>query len=342
MITIANDRAARVARVAMTHGAGGRAMRRLIEQVFLKDAGPAAAAMDDGAVIPLAGGGSLIVTTDAHVIQPIVFPGGDIGRLAVSGTVNDLAMMGATEPLGITCSVVIEEGFAVDDLEQLQRSMAETCAEAGTTIVAGDTKVMRRGELDGIVITTTGVGVTWRPVRDAGAMPGDVLIVTGTVGDHGMAVMAARNQFEFGERLQSDVAPLNDLVRRALTAGEVHAMKDPTRGGVASALHEIAEKSRVGVVIHEHAVPVRAGVRAAADLLGIDPLFIANEGKAVLAVHPSAADAILGSLRAHRYGRDAAVIGECVPEGPGSVLVDTGFGRRRLSEPDGELLPRIC
>jgi hydrogenase expression/formation protein HypE len=345
MITAARDRVAMgatVAMVAMKHGAGGRAMRRLIEQVFLKDAAPVLAATDDGAVIPLAGGGSLIVTTDSHVIHPIVFPGGDIGRLAVAGTVNDLAMMGATEPLGITCAVVIEEGFHVDDLVQVQRSMAETCAEAGTTIVTGDTKVMRRGELDGIVITTTGVAMTWHPVRDSGALPGDVLIVTGTIGDHGMAVMAARNEFQFGERLRSDVAPLNDLVRAALTAGGVRAMKDPTRGGVASALHEIAAKSRVGIVIREGAVPVRPGVRAAADLLGIDPLFIANEGKAVLAVPPSSAEAVLAALHAHRYGRDAAVIGHCTQESAGTVEVDTGFGRRRLSEPDGELLPRIC
>jgi hydrogenase expression/formation protein HypE len=339
MITIATDR---VARVAMAHGAGGRAMRRLIEQVFLRDAGPAASAMDDGAVIPLNGGGSLIVTTDSHVIQPIVFPGGDIGRLAVSGTVNDLAMMGATEPLGLTCGVVVEEGFAVDDLARIPRSKADACAEAGTAIVAGDTKVMRRGELDGIVINTAGVGLTWRPVRDSGAAAGDVLIVTGTIGDHGMAVMAVRNGFQFAEPLRSDVAPLNGLVRAALTAGDVHAMKDPTRGGVASALHEIAAKARVGIVIHECAVPIRPAVRAAADLLGIDPLFIANEGKAVLAVPPAAVEAVLTALRAHAYGRDAAVIGECVHDGPGSVAVDTGFGRRRLSEPDGELLPRIC
>ena len=342
MITIASDRVAGGTRVAMKHGAGGRAMRRLIEQIFLRDAPPAAAAMDDGAVIPLAGGGSLIVTTDAHVIQPFVFPGGDIGRLAVSGTVNDLAMMGATEPLGIACAVVVEEGFAVDDLERLQRSMADACAEAGTSIVTGDTKVMRRGELDGVVITTTGVGITWRPVRDSGAAAGDVLIVTGTIGDHGMAVMAARNQFQFGETLRSDVAPLNGLVRAALAAGDVHAMKDPTRGGVASALHEIAAKSRVGIVLREDAVPVRPGVRAAADLLGIDPLFIANEGKAVLVVRSSTADAVLAALHTHPYGKDAAIVGECVSESPGTVAVDTGFGRRRLSEPDGELLPRIC
>jgi hydrogenase expression/formation protein HypE len=336
MITIANDR------VAMKHGAGGRAMRRLIEEVFLPGAGAVAAAMDDGAVLPIAGGASIIVTTDSHVIQPIVFPGGDIGRLAVAGTVNDLAMMGATEPLGLTSAIVIEEGFPIEQLTALHESMLATCREAGTAIVAGDTKVMRRGEVDGIVINTTGVAMTWRPVRDRGAVPGDVLIVTGTIGDHGMAVMAARNQFEFAEPLTSDVAPLNGLVRAALAAGDVHAMKDPTRGGVASALHEMAGKARVGVVIRESAVPVRPSVRAAAELLGIEPLFIANEGKALLAVRPSSVEAVLDALRAHPYGRDAAIIGECVRESPGSVLVDTEFGRRRLSEPDGELLPRIC
>lgn len=336
MITVAQDR------VAMKHGAGGRAMRRLIEQVFMQGAGPVAAAMDDGAVIPLAGGSSLVVTTDSHVIQPIVFPGGDIGRLAVAGTVNDLAMMGATEPLGLTCGVVIEEGFPIDDLARLQGSMAEACAEAGTAIVAGDTKVMRRGEVDGIVINTAGVAITWQPIRDSGARPGDLLIVSGSIGDHGMAVMAARNQFEFATPLLSDVAPLNRLIRAALAAGDIHAMKDPTRGGVASTLHEMAAKARLGIVIHESALPIRPAVRAAAELLGIDPLFIANEGKAVLAVSPSSADAVLAALRAHPYGRDAVVIGECVPDTPGTVLVDTGFGQRRLSEPEGELLPRIC
>jgi hydrogenase expression/formation protein HypE len=336
MMTVTNDR------VAMKHGAGGRAMRRLIEQVFMRNADPVAAAMDDGAVIPMPGGGSIVITTDSHVIQPIVFAGGDIGRLAVAGTVNDLAMMGATEPLGLTCGIVIEEGFPIEQLTALHESMVAACREAGTAIVAGDTKVMRRGEIDGVVINTSGVGITWRPVRDNGAVAGDAIIVTGTIGDHGMAVMAARNQFEFAEPLTSDVAPLNGLIRGALGAGEVHAMKDPTRGGVASALHEIADKARVGIVIHESALPVKPSVRAAADLLGIDPLFIANEGKAVLVVRPQSVDAVLDALRAHPYGRDAAVIGECVTDSPGSVLVDTGFGRRRLSEPEGELLPRIC
>jgi hydrogenase expression/formation protein HypE len=329
--------------IAMKHGAGGRAMRRLVEQVFLRDANPTAAAMDDGAAIPFEGGW-LVVTTDSHVIHPIVFPGGDIGRLAVSGTVNDLAMMGATEPLGLTCGVIVEEGFPVEQLVRLQESMRSACEEAGTTIVAGDTKVMRRGELDGIVINTSGFGFARHIVRDSGLEAGDRIIVTGTIGDHGMAVMAARHQFEFRDELHSDVAPLNTLIRRALTAGgeDVSAMKDPTRGGVASALHEMAEKSKVGIVLDELSVPVRTSVRAAAELLGIDPLFIANEGKALIGVRPSAVDAVLAAVRAHPYGADAAIIGTCVRDSPGSVMVDTGFGRRLLSEPDGELLPRIC
>lgn len=330
-------------RVAMKHGAGGRSMRRLIESVFLAGATGPAAAMDDGAVIPV-GDRFLILTTDSHVIQPLVFPGGDIGRLSIAGTVNDLAMMGATEPLGLTCGVILEEGFDVDELSGIQASIRAACEEAGTSVVAGDTKVMRRGEVDGLVINTSGVGFAPRVVRDAGLRPGDAIIVTGTIGDHGMAVMAVRHEFDFGETLRSDVAPLNGMIRTALRAGGdgIHAMKDPTRGGVASALHEMADKSRVGVVIEEAALPVRPQVRAAADLLGIDPLLIANEGKALIGVRADAVDAVLAALRLHPYGADAAVIGRAVEESPGSVVLDTGFGRRLLSEPDGELLPRIC
>jgi hydrogenase expression/formation protein HypE len=329
--------------VAMKHGAGGRSMRRLIEEVFMRGAGSDAAAMDDGAAIRLSGGW-LIVSTDSHVIHPLVFPGGDIGRLAVAGTVNDLAMMGATEPLGLTCGVILEEGFPIDELVRLQASMVAACEEAGTTIVAGDTKVMRRAEVDGIIINTAGIGMTHRVIRDSGLVPGDVLIVSGTLGDHGMAVMAARHKLEFRDELRSDVAPLNGLIRLALAAGGpwIHAMKDPTRGGLASVLHEMADRSKVGIVVDEPSVPVRPQVRAAAELLGIDPLFIANEGKAVIAVASTAADAVLAAVRSHPYGRDAVIVARCVAEAPGTVVVDTGFGRRFLSEPDGELLPRIC
>jgi hydrogenase expression/formation protein HypE len=332
-----------VDRVAMKHGAGGRSMRRLIEDVLLDRGCTAAAAMDDGAVIPL-DRGWLVLTTDSHVIHPLVFPGGDIGRLAVCGTVNDLAMMGATEPLGLTCGIVLEEGFPIDELRRLRESMAQACGEAGVAIVAGDTKVMGRGELDRIVINTSGAGLAPHVVRDSGLRPGDVLMVTGTLGDHGIAVMAARHQLDLGGALRSDVAPLNLLVRAALEAadGAVSAMKDPTRGGLAGALHEMAGKSGVGILIEEAALPVRDEVRAAAELLGIDPLLIANEGKAVIGVRPDRADAVLAALRAHPLGRNAAIVGACSSELPGSIVIDTGMGRRLLAEPDGELLPRIC
>jgi hydrogenase expression/formation protein HypE len=284
------------------------------------------------------------MTTDSHVIHPVFFPGGDIGRLAVSGTVNDLAMMGATDVLALTCAVIVEEGFKRADLMRIQQSIRDACAEAGASIVTGDTKVMGKGELDGIVLNTTGVALTDRVVPDSGLSAGDLLIVTGTLGDHGMAVMACRHGLSLDADLQSDVAPLNRLIRAALdrAPGAVVAMKDPTRGGLSSALHEMAEKSRVGIVLDEMALPVTPPVRAASELLGIDPLHVANEGKAVLGVRADAAEAVLAALRAHALGRDAAIVGRCVGERIGSVILDTGFGLRLVTEPEGEPLPRIC
>jgi hydrogenase expression/formation protein HypE len=335
-------------RIAMKHGAGGRAMRTLIEQVCLTSGGDAQGeigpgAMDDGAALPL-GGRWLVVTTDSHVVKPIFFPGGDIGRLAVSGTVNDLAMMGATEVTALTCAIVVEEGFLRADLERVYRSIREACAESGSRVVTGDTKVMGRGELDGLVINTTGVGFTARVVSDAGLRHGDLIIVTGTMGDHGMAIMAARHALALEGDLRSDVAPLNGLIRIAIDAGGegIVAMKDPTRGGLSSALHEMAEKGRVGILLDETAVPVRAEVRAAADLLGIDPLVVANEGKAAIGVRPDAAERVLTALRTHPLGQEAAIVGRCIDQHVGAVILDTGFGRRMLVEPEGELLPRIC
>jgi hydrogenase expression/formation protein HypE len=286
----------------------------------------------------------LVMTTDSHVVQPLFFPGGDIGRLAVSGTVNDLAMMGATDVLALTCAVIIEEGFSRAELARIQQSIQRACAEAGARIVTGDTKVMGRGELDGIVINTTGVALTHHVVPDCTLSGGDRLIVTGSIGDHGMAVMAHRLGLEIEGRLESDVNPINRLVRAALDAapGAVVAMKDPTRGGVASALHEMAEKSRVGVIVDELALPVSNAVRAASELLGIDPLHVANEGKAVIGVKPGAADAVLEAIRRHPLGVDAAIIATCTDERPGAVILDTGFGRRLVTEPEGEPLPRIC
>ena len=335
--------------VTLAHGAGGRAMRRLIEETlaagFLVDGqdGVGLAAMDDGAVLPVAAGW-LILTTDSHVVHPIEFPGGDIGRLAVAGTVNDLAMMGATEPLALTSAIILEDGFPRATLERVQGSMLATCREAGVRIVTGDTKVMGRGEIDGLVINTTGVALASAYVRDAGLSPGDRIVLTGTIGDHGIALMATRHGFDFEGELRSDVAPIHELIRLALgtAAGAVVALKDPTRGGLASALHEMGSKSGVGIVIEEPAIPVLPAVRAAAEMLGLDPLHIANEGKAVLGVRPQATDRVLEALRSHPLGRDAATIGVCVAEHPGRVVLDTGLGRRLVTEPEGEPLPRIC
>jgi hydrogenase expression/formation protein HypE len=337
-------------RIGMKHGAGGRAMRALIEQVLLKDADRAdtpdrigLGALDDGAAFRV-GNEWLVLTTDSHVIEPRFFPGGDIGRLSVAGTVNDLAVMGVTRPLGLACAVIIEEGFAREELERIQASIVATCREAGVAVVTGDTKVMGRGEIDGIVINTTGVGLTARLVRDNGLAAGDRIIVSGTVADHGMAVMAARQGLALEGDLRSDVAPLNGLIALALEAGgdAVSAMKDPTRGGVASALHELAAKAGVSIVLDEAAVPIRDEVRAASDLVGIDPLHVANEGKAILGVRPEAAGRVLAALRSHPLGAMAAIIGIAGADHPGMLILDTGFGHRLLAEPEGELLPRIC
>lgn len=336
-------------RITLKYGTGGGAMRALIEQIFAEgmgDVGPdgiGLSAMDDGAAIRV-GDQYLVIATDSHVVQPIEFPGGDIGRLAVSGTVNDLAMMGATEPLALTCAAIIEDGFPRDDLKRIWASIRATCEEAGTTIVTGDTKVMGHGELDGLVLNTTGVAMTRRLVSDAGLQPGDKILVTGTMGDHGLAIMATRNELALDTTLESDVAPVHTLVRRALEVGgeSVVALKDPTRGGLSSALHEMADKSGVGIIVDEPAIPLRDEVRAVGELLGIDPLVSANEGKAVLGLRPDIAATVLDAVRSHPLGRDAAIVGECVAERPGFVVLDTGFGSRLLAEPEGELLPRIC
>jgi hydrogenase expression/formation protein HypE len=339
-------------RIRLKHGSGGRAMRRLIEEHFLRafETDPpiragvvGVSAMDDGGAVRLHDGW-LVLTTDSHVIKPPFFPGGDIGRLAVCGTVNDLAMMGATGVLGLTCSVILEDGFPTASLEQILASMRAACLEANATVIAGDTKVMGHGEIDGIVVNTSGIGLTPRLVRDSGLRPGDALIVTGTIGDHGMAVMATRHGLDLVTELCSDVAPLNGLVAAVLDAAgaDIVAMKDPTRGGVAAALHEMAAKSGVGIVIEESSLPIRDAVRGVSELVGIDPLFVANEGKAILGVRPAAVLRVLDALHAHPLGRSAAQIGFCAEDRAGMVTLDTGVGLRLVAEPEGELLPRIC
>ena len=332
-------------RVTLKQGGGGRAMRTLIEKLFVRDFaalpfdGVGVVAMDDGAAMKI-GDDWLVITTDSHVIHPIFFPGGDIGRLSICGTVNDLAMMGATRVAGLTCSVILEEGFSIESLQAIQRSMVAACVESNAPVVTGDTKVMGRGELDGIVINTTGIGLTRTLIRDNGLREGDRIIVTGSIAEHGLAVMAARHGIEIEGDLRSDVAPLGTLIEPVVQ--HITAMKDPTRGGVSSALHEMASKSGVGIVVDERAVPVIPAVRAVGELLGIDPLHVANEGKALLGVRPENVERVLASLRSHPLGRSAAIIGTCVAERPGSIVLDTGFGRRLLAEPEGEPLPRIC
>jgi hydrogenase expression/formation protein HypE len=323
-------------------------MRALVESLFARVQTDSSdviglAALDDGAALRL-GDRWLVVATDSHVVKPIFFPGGDIGRLAVAGTVNDLAMMGATEVLGLSCAIILEEGFERALLERIQDSIEATCREAGTAVLTGDTKVMGRGELDGVVLNTTGFGLADRPVRDCGLRAGDVIIVTGTIGDHGLAVMAERNDLGIEGDLRSDVAPLNELIAKVLAAvgSDIVAMKDPTRGGVASALHEMAQKSGVGVVVQERALPIRPPVRAVAELLGIDPLQVANEGKALIGVRARSTQTLLDVLRGHPLGIEARDIGVCTEDHVGSVILDTGFGRRLVPEIEGEILPRIC
>lgn len=296
-------------------------------------------ALDDGAVIPI-GGTNIVFTTDSHVVKPIFFPGGDIGRIAVSGTVNDLAMMGG-RPVALSCAMVIEEGFDIDDLSRIVASMDQALGECGAAVVTGDTKVLERGALDGIVINTAGIGVTERPVRDSGLVPGDRIIVSGTLGDHGLAIMSHREGFDLGEQIRSDVAPLWPLVDRMLAAGEIHAMKDPTRGGFASAVNEMARKSGVCIRIDELLVPVRRNVRSAAEMLGIDPLEVANEGKVIAGVPADQADAVLAAMKVHPLGADAAIIGT-VTEGH-SVIMETSIGGERFIEaPMGDPVPRVC
>ncbi len=335
--------------VTLKHGAGGVAMRRLIETLFVPDMPDIGhhqiglRQLDDGAALRV-GCEWLVFTTDSHVVHPIFFPGGDIGRLAVTGTVNDLAVMGATVPLALALGVVVEEGFPMVDLARIQDSIRAACLESGAPVVTGDTKVMGRGEMDGIVLSTTGVALTRTVVTDAGLREGDRIVVSGTIGDHGIALMALRHGLDLGGGLRSDVAPINGLLHRALSVapGAVHAMKDPTRGGLSGALHEMAAKSGVEILIDEPEVPVSEPVRSAAEILGLDPFHIANEGKVVIGVAADAVTEVLDALRGHPLGAAAAAIGICRSGTPGRVVLDTGLGRRLLPEIEGEPLPRIC
>jgi hydrogenase expression/formation protein HypE len=330
--------------VSLAHGSGGEASRLLVCEIVEKYfRNEVISRLDDSAVVAFAGG-RLAMTTDSYVVDPIFFPGGDIGSLAVNGTVNDLAMVGA-RPLAVTVALIIEDGLPMDDLARVLASAAAAAGEAGVEIVGGDTKVVGRGAADRLFINTSGIGTVAAGVdiSSANARPGDVVIVSGPIGDHGVAILSRREGISFDTPVASDTAPLGRLVEAMLAAGTVHAMRDPTRGGLGTTLNEIAGKSGVGVLLEEGAVPVRPAVSEACDLLGLDVYYVANEGKLVAVVPRGDADAVLGAMRASRYGQEAAVIGSVGAEHPGKVILNTAVGGRRILAPLwGEILPRIC
>ncbi len=330
--------------IVIGHGSGGRLTAQLVRDFFLPAFdNPALRKLDDQAVLNV-GAARVALTTDSFVVTPLFFPGGDIGHLAVNGTVNDLAMAGA-RPLFLSAAFIIEEGFPLDDLARITQSMAAAAAEAGVAIVTGDTKVVNRGSADKLFITTAGIGLVPEHVAisASNAKPGDVVIVSGTIGDHGMAVWSKREGLEFEGAILSDTAPLNALVQAMLAAGDVHTLRDPTRGGLGTSLCEIAASSEVGIEIDAHAIPVREDVKAACETLGMDPLFVANEGKLVAMVAPASADAVLQAMRSLPQGRDSRVIGRVVANHPKMAILRTEIGGSRVLDlPFVEQLPRIC
>ena len=332
-------------RITLSHGSGGKATQTLIEAVFLEAfSNPLLAPLEDGAVLT-AHGGRLAFTTDSYVVSPLFFPGGDIGDLAVNGTVNDLAVSGA-RPLWLSAGFILEEGFPVADLERIVGSMAAAAERAGVQVVTGDTKVVQRGKADGCYVNTAGVGVIERTVElgVATALPGDAVIVSGPIGEHGITVMLARGELDIESEVESDTAPLNGLVERLLDAVPgVRALRDATRGGVATICNEVARAAGVAVVVDEDSVPVRPDVRGACELLGIDPLYVACEGRLVAVVDGDQADAAVAALRSHPLGEGAAVIGRVRDDPPGLVLLKTSFGGTRIVDLlVGDPLPRIC
>jgi hydrogenase expression/formation protein HypE len=336
--------------IVMGHGSGGKMMSDLIRHMFLPLLeNETLNQLGDSAVLefsqderePL----RMAFSTDSFVVSPLIFPGGNIGELAVNGTINDLAMSGA-QPLFLSAAFILEEGLSMDTLGELTTSFAKACDSAGVQVVTGDTKVVNKGHGDGLYINTTGVGLIPSGINigPQNAQPGDAIIVSGTIGDHGMAIMSVREGLEFETRIVSDTAPLNVLVEVMLAASnEIHCLRDATRGGLAAALNELAKSSQVGIEFEEGKVPLRPAVKAACEMLGMDPFYVANEGKLVAIVNGQLAEEILAAMRTHPLGQDAALIGQVVADHPGMVLAKTSIGGSRVVDlPAGELLPRIC
>jgi len=351
--------------ITMLHGAGGTVMHDLIKNYVVKHLGSignlslsdvALEALDDAAAV-----GDIVLKSDSHAVKPIFFPGGDIGRLAVSGTVNDIAVLGA-EPFALSCGLILEEGFALSDFERILQSMRETCIEAGVGIVTGDTKVVEKGSLGGCVVNISGIGrrtealesnlqivkgfrgnFSSRWILDSNLSPGDKVILSGTIGDHGLAVLSAQEGLKFGSEIRSDVKPLNRLIQTILgEAGGIVAMKDPTRGGLADALNEFSEKSHVGILIDESKIPIREDVQAACEMLGLDPLEVGNEGKIIIGAVKEKAEEILEILRSTEEGRDAEIIGEATRSFHGVAMETVVGGKRIIARPIGDPVPRIC
>jgi hydrogenase expression/formation protein HypE len=331
--------------IDMSHGSGGRAMAQLIEQLFMRHFDNKWLRQGNDASCFATQAGRLVMSSDCHVISPLFFPGGDIGSLAVHGTVNDIAMSGAT-PLYLAAGFILEEGFALADLQRIVESMARAARQAGVAIISGDTKVVERGKADGVFITTTGIGELAEGIGISGdrARPGDAILVSGNIGDHGVAIMSARAQLGFSTTLQSDSAALNTLVTAMLRATpDIHCLRDPTRGGLATTLNEIASQSGVGMQLQERAIPVRPEVAAACELLGLDPLYVANEGKLVAICPAASGKAVLQAMQRHPLGRQAAIIGQVVEDDSALVQMETLLGGARIVDwLTSEQLPRIC
>lgn len=332
--------------IVMGHGSGGKLTQDLIHQYFVPYfSNPSLLEGNDFAQIQSCQGGRFVVSTDAHIVSPLFFPGGDIGRLAVSGTVNDISMSGGI-PLGLTASFILEEGFLISSLEKIIQSMAATAQEAGVPIVAGDTKVVEKGKADGIFISTSGIACVPDGLQVGGAyaQPGDMVLISGTLGDHGIAVLSARGELGLETEIKSDVAPLNHLIQNIVQyTKNVHVLRDPTRGGLATTLNEIASQSQVGIILNENLIPVNPMVSSTCEMLGFDPLYVANEGKVIVIVPSDEVDGVLKVMRSQKYGENAVAIGHVEAQPSGRVLLKTSIGGTRLLDVmSGEMLPRIC